>query len=209
MSTAARPPAFILVVLLALFISSPARASPSPEGLPFAKPSLGWSLDLGGMAGLDDFLRGLEARAGLGLTWQAWGLGLSTSLAWDASLDSARGLLGLDLDLGPDLVLRLAWEYGLKEASYTDGKTGALIQLESAGLPCHLAICVRLAHLMPLGPGGLSLKAQLSWSSYRVSAIQNLHPSLSEADYLKTLAGHEGFSAGFRATLYLSWSSLP
>lgn len=184
------------LIFLAILGSSPLRAA----------PALGWSLGLGPQAGLDTLLRGVEARTSLGLSWQGWGLSLMTALAWDRSLDSGRGLLGLDLDLGPDLALELAWEYSLGTPSLTDPQAGTTAFLGPAGLPSHLGLSTRLASLPPLARGDLSLRAFLSWTSYQVLSIRDLPPSQSEADYLKSLAARQGFSTGFRASLILTWS---
>lgn len=171
-------------------------------------PRLAWSLGLGPQAGLDSFLRGVEASASLGLGWQAWGPSLTASIAWDRSLASARGTLGLELDLGPDLAFELGWEYGLGGASFTDPESGASIALESSGLLSRLGLTTRLAQLAKLGGGDLIMKAKLSWSAYRVVSIEGLGSSGSEAKtaLLERLAGRQGFSAGFRACLFLSWS---
>jgi hypothetical protein len=171
-------------------------------------PGLAWSLGLGPQAGLDSFLRGFEASASLGLAWQGWGPSLSASIAWDRSLGSARGTVGLELDLGPDLAFELGWEYGLGGASFTEPESGALIALESSGLLSRLGLTTRLAELAKLGGGGLAMKAKLSWSAYRVVSIEGLSSSSPEGKtaLMERLAGRQGFSAGFRAGLFLSWS---
>ncbi len=194
-----RPPSLPVMLLLAFLGSSPLAAG----------PALGLSLGLGPQAGLDAFFRGVEARTSLGLSWQGWGLSLMTALAWDRSLDSGRGLLGLDLNLGPDLALELAWEYSLGRPALEDPRTGTTAFLGPTGLPSHLGLSTRLASLPHLARGELSLRAFLSWTSYRVLSLRDLPPSQSQADYLKTLASRQGFSTGFRAALILTWSPRP
>ena len=183
-------------LILAAFLARPGTASPSLE----------WRLELGPTAGLDSLLRGVETEASLGLAWQGWGASLAAALAWDATLGSGRGLVGVNLNFGPDLALELGWEYALGEASFMEAESGAQVKLESSGLISRLGLSTRLADFPTLGGGRLGLRGRLSWSSYRLLSVEGLPSSISAADLIKTLAGREGFSAGFRASLMLTWS---